>query len=547
MSDTPDPWAQLWDSLRLLAVDPVGLGGLVLQGRACPLRDAVLAALPDLALPVVKLHPGLSDAALLGDMDVAATLTGGRLITRPGLLARPAAFRLSMAERCPAHLAARIAARLDQDSPACLIALEEAVEEGEATPLALCERLAFHCPIDGLRGPLPAPLDPRALQAARARLPETTPDPAHMAALVSAAAALGIDSLRAPLFALRAARARAAFEARQITDADLEAAATLVFAHRATRLPDSATDPQNPPEPPQEPQEPPETGQGTGRDEMLVEAVRVALPEGLLTRTRARSRVTGSQGAGARQKTTQRGRPLPARRTRPDGRSRIDMIATLRAAAPWQTLRRRPGRQVIVLPSDIHLKRYETRSERVLIFLVDASGSAAHARLNEAKGAVEHLLARAYASRDRVALVGFRGTGAEILLPPSRSLLLAKTRLSALPGGGATPLAAALQQGGQMANAARKQALSPTLVLLTDGRSNVALDGSHDRSLAARDADGVADWLCAQGIDALVLDTGLRPKPALKALADRMGAAHLALPRSDAAALSQAISDAAGP
>ena len=87
-------------------------------------------------------------------------------------------------------------------------------------------------------------------------------------------------------------------------------------------------------------------------------------------------------------------------------------VATLRAAAPWQPLRRQavPGKEGLhIRPADIRLKRYQDQSDRLLIFTVDASGSAAVSRLNEAKGAVELLLAQAYAARDHVALIAFRG------------------------------------------------------------------------------------------------------------------------------------------
>ena len=225
----------------------------------------------------------------------------------------------------------------------------------------------------------------------------------------------------------------------------------------------------------------------------------------------------------------------------PDGRSRIDLIATLRNAAPWQRLRAQPGRKLTVVPSDICLKRYELQAERLLIFVVDASGSAAFARLNEAKGAVEHLLARAYAHRDRVALIGFRGTSAELLLPPNRSLVQAKRRLAALPGGGATPLASGLQSAGVLARRAQAQGMSPTLILLTDGRANIALNGEADRARAHQDAETTADWLRSTQVSGIVLDTAVRPQNRLIKLADRMGAQHLPLPRADSAGLSQAI------
>ena len=107
---------------------------------------------------------------------------------------------------------------------------------------------------------------------------------------------------------------------------------------------------------------------------------------------------------------------------------------------------RRPGhdRLLELRADDIRLKQAQERSDRLLIFTVDASGSSALARLAEAKGAVELLLAQAYARRDHVALVAFRGAGAEVLLPPTRSLVQTKRRLAGLPGGGGTPLASGL-------------------------------------------------------------------------------------------------------
>jgi magnesium chelatase subunit D len=286
-------------------------------------------------------------------------------------------------------------------------------------------------------------------------------------------------------------------------------------------------------------------------NELLIEAVRAFLPSALLDRiAEGRSTRGGASGAGAgaRRKGNRRGRPLPARSGHPDGRSRIDIVATLRAAAPWQALRRRQRpdapQKVIIHPSDIHLRRFEDRSDRLLVFTVDASGSAALARLAEAKGAVELLLVQAYARRDQVALVAFRGTGAEVLLPPTRSLVQAKRRLAAMPGGGGTPLAAGLVAAARLAEQARGRGLSPALALLTDGRANVALDGRGDRVQATQDAEMIARQLVAQGLPGVVIDTATRPGDAPAALADCMGARYLALPRADAARISTAVSAA---
>ena len=223
---------------------------------------------------------------------------------------------------------------------------------------------------------------------------------------------------------------------------------------------------------------------------------------------------------------------------------RIDIIGTLRAAAPWQTIRKQAsGRDGLqIRPADIKIKRFEEKSDRLLIFAVDASGSSALTRLAEAKGAVELLLAQAYSRRDHVALVAFRGTDAELLLPPTRSLVQTKRRLAALPGGGGTPLAAGLMTAFEQATQATQRGMTPTIAILTDGRANITLDGRADRKQAALDAQQIARILRTHCTDAIVIDTGNRPEPALRDLARTLDAAYLPLPRADADRLSKSVS-----
>ncbi|MEQ8967896.1 MAG: VWA domain-containing protein, partial [Azospirillaceae bacterium] len=197
--------------------------------------------------------------------------------------------------------------------------------------------------------------------------------------------------------------------------------------------------------------------------------------------------------------------------------------------------------RLIIHPADIRLRRYEDRSDRLVIFTVDASGSAAMARMAEAKGAVELMLAQAYAKRDQVALIAFRGEGAEILLSPTRSLVQAKRQLAGLPGGGGTPLAAGLDAAMAVVEAERRQGRTATLVVLTDGKANVARDGTGGRERAGADAEASARRVRAAGVTALVVDTSARPREAARELAAAMGAAYLPLPRADGAALSTAV------
>ena len=556
MSEARDRWIAACQALHLLAVDPVGLKGLCLRARSGPARQAFVDLLPALPLPRRKLHPTITDEQLFGGIDLGATLAAEKLVHHQGLASQPCALVLTMAERAGPDLAAKLAQVLDAEQGHCLILLDEGAEDGESGPPALMERVAFHIDLDGLgTADLDAtPITQDILQAARANLTRITVTADDIAALVGLAARLGIDSLRAPLLALRAARANAALNRRNvIAPEDLALAASLVYPLRATRLPaeedDQPAPEDTPPVPDDQPQEAEARDPGAGiPDEMLIDAVRALLPAHLLDRLTPAAMARGAKGsggAGARHKGNRRGRPLPPRPGRLDGTSRIDLVATLRAAAPWQPLRRRSmphASGLLIRPGDIRLKRFQEMSDRLLIFVVDASGSAAMSRLGEAKGAIELLLAEAYARRDHVALIAFRGTSAEILLPPTRSLVQTKRRLAGLPGGGGTPLAAGLKAAAELAAQSRGRGLSPTLAMLTDGRANIALDGGADRIRAASDAETLAKAIRSQGIPGIVLDMSNRPHPALHDLARHMGAPYIPLPRADAKRLSSTIS-----
>ena len=164
------------------------------------------------------------------------------------------------------------------------------------------------------------------------------------------------------------------------------------------------------------------------------------------------------------------------------------------------------------------------------------------ARLAEAKGAVELLLAEAYVKRAQVALVAFRGTGAELLLPPTRSLTRARRSLAELPGGGGTPLAAGLNAARELAEAARAKGRTPFIVILTDGRANIAADGRAVRATAEADATAAAKAIRMANIAAAFVDISARPRPEGAALAAAMGARYLPLPRADAATMHAAVS-----
>jgi magnesium chelatase subunit D len=493
----------------LFAGDPYGYGGIVLRGEC----DALVERLVE-SVGARRMARSVDVEALDGGFDLGATLAGGTAVRSAGLLARGGVFVVHYAERLDAAVAARLAQGVDAGVIA-LILIDNGVED-ERVSAGLVERCAFWI----------GDCDINHAVAAENPLPDNALD-----VIATTAAAFGVGSARAQIFALRAARALG----------DVEAAARIVLGPRATQLPPL-------PEPPQEEAQANDPGEAGDQDavgpleDKVIEAVRASLPADVIAAIGSKGRGKGGAGAGEKRKSMQRGRALASRAGMPRGGKRLALVDTLRAAAPWQRLRREgDDRRVHVRKSDLRIKRFEDRAEAVTIFAVDASGSAAAARLGEAKGAVEILLAEAYVKRTQVALIAFRGEGAELLLPPTRSLTRARRALGDLPGGGGTPLALGIDAARELAEAVKAKGRTPFVVLLTDGRGNIARDGSPSRPQAMADADISAKRMAASGIASVCVDTAARPRPEAAALAAAMAGRYLPLPQAGAGAIGAAV------
>jgi magnesium chelatase subunit D len=565
--------------LMMLAVAPGALGGVRLRGPAGPQReawlDALRAAQPGDRRAWRRLPPTIGDDHLYESLDAAASLAAGHAIRRPGLLAEVGGggIVVPMAERLDATLGARLAGALDAPQGPWLILLDEGRGDDPAPPAAVLDRLALELDAATIADSIDA-LDDVRLAEARSRWRAIPVETAQVGALVAAAEAFGVASLRAPLLALTAARVGAAWAGRAaVAEADLAQAVQLVIVPRATRWPAPAPDEAAPPE--AEPPEPPCEEQGcdpavdqaAGKldpaevdklaDRVLAAAL-ARLPPDLLQHLAAAgglARRGGESGrSGERSRSRSRGRVIGADRGRPRGAARLAVIETLRAAVPWQALRRRQAeaagramqQRVLIRPDDLRIERRVQRRGTVTIFAIDASGSQALHRLAEAKGAVELLLADCYARRDRVAVIGFRGAGAELLLTPTRSLVMARRRLSGLPGGGGTPLAAGIEAAASLASSVRRAGATPLLVLLTDGRANIGLKGEPGRDAAKRDALAAARRLAASATASILIDTGPQASTEAAALAAALRADCIALPHADARALSAAVGQRRG-
>jgi magnesium chelatase subunit D len=144
-------------------------------------------------------------------------------------------------------------------------------------------------------------------------------------------------------------------------------------------------------------------------------------------------------------------------------------------------------------------------------------------------------------------VISFRGRAAQLLLPPTRSLVRAKRGLAGLPGGGGTPLAAALDAAAVLAGQAQRRGETPTLVILTDGRANIARNGAPGREPARHDALAAARMVRLLNLNALLVDTSTRPSPLAEELASVMNARYVPLPFVNSRALSDMVKAVAAP
>lgn len=580
-NETQSRWSDALLAAAMIALDPDGLGGIHLRARAGPVRDVWLERATSLwrtEAPLRRISAGIPETRLTGGLDIGLTLETGRLVSERGVLASAngGLIVIAMAERLETSAAAMIGMALDdrfvrverdgistrQAARFALIALDEGIDD-EALAAPLAERMGLHVYLDGLSvrevaGPAFAP----DIAAASALLPTVVIADEFVEALCAVALSAGVGSMRASLHLVRAARAAAAL--RQSNTVEVEDASTalrLVLGMQASspeQAPPAQEDnsEQQPPESsaPETPDDKQEPMSADALRDMLVEAVDAVLPKHLLASLGvgdAKSPPRGEAGkSGAWRNRARRGRVIGTSDKPPVPGARLDVLATLRQAAPWQRIRARglgtldpqqQGGRLHIRKSDFRYRRYREKNGTTAIFAVDASGSAAIERLAETKGAIELLLAECYVRRDHVALIAFRGREAETLLEPTRSLVRAKRSLSALPGGGGTPLASGVLAALTMATKAAGKGQGTVAVFLTDGRGNVGLDGGTQKAQVAADTQKAVTIFRAAGIRSIVIDTAQRPHQRAELLARDLGAEYLALPRGGAQAMAREI------
>jgi len=424
---------------------------------------------------------------------------------------------------------------------------------------------------------------------ARALLPSVELTDAALSLVASVCASFEVDGMRADLVIARAALAHAAWEGRtQVSTPDVRAAARLALPHRRRRDPfdspgldedqlddalergdDGPDDPDGDPDDDPEPPEggPPPDGRGPDDpprdDDPPEDAPAPDAGDEAGTEGSERSDGTPRSGDGAPRRSGEPfrtrllsvdgvGEGASGRRSRArtpygrsvgssrwSGRGRLDVLATVTAAAPHQRSRGRDGLGLRLRAGDLRESVREGRESNLVVFCVDASGSmAARDRMQQVKDAVLSLLVDAYQRRDKVAMVTFRGTGADVALPPTSAVEVARARLDSLPTGGRTPLGAGLHTSAELI--AREHRRDPhrraLLVIVTDGR---ATSGSAEAAAAAttlrRDASVVVVD-CERGPVRLGL---------ARRLASTLGAGVLAMEDLRAEALTSVVREVA--
>jgi magnesium chelatase subunit D len=568
-------------ALSMLALDS-RLRGIALSGSIGNGKSALLtgfaALVPDLA--IFDLPVSGDQEALLGGLDVEATIKSGRRVFREGLLAR-AHGGVLLAEAChllPEHTVNVLMSALDEsrvrierDGVSRQIdthfRLLTSFDPQEGMPRAhLLDRIGLIVSLPKLSSGLERKevlrrhlhssddewteeldLMRSLIDSAREILPDVSISQKMTRKIIDTALALGVEGHRADRFAQLTACASAALALRtEVIDDDLEIAVRLVLLPRATRVPANSTPPEqreNPTPPPAESSV--ESNAGVSQTEQppepideVLEAIETDLPIALESLPFARQRTGRSGSRGAVEGT--RGRHIGSV---PGSlrRRRLDVVATLRAASRWQRLRPRGKSRVSVKSEDFRVKRFRSKAGTLFIFAVDASGSMALNRMRQAKGAVHALLTQAYIHRDKVSLVTFRGESAEVALPPTNSVELLRRAVDQIPTGGGTPIAATLLRTMEIAEAARRKGFKNIcLVLLTDGRANIGLRGN--RQAVEQELQLLSLSLADQKIQSLVIDTQrsfLSHGPG-ENLAGWLGGRYLYLPNASADQLARA-------
>ena len=545
--------------ISLIKIDPT-IGGIHIRSKFSPIREQFLNFFMKLnsTKSIKKIYPFQSPSDFNSSINIVRTLTERKPIYEDDFFAGSnKTIFLPMAEKIEKNLACFLKKQMETNDRHLIIALDES-EGDENIHENLFQNLAFYISLEGIRLPdlKHIKINLPKIRAARKNLFKVSTEKNILLHLISCSDLLGITDAKIIYKTLKVAKAICSFKKKtSVSKDDINLAVSLTMIQKAKRFPEiQEMEDQSQPEHTEEnnqnnSQDKNEREKELNNEQMLIETIKAHLPKDLIEqiiKNKLQARQSGdTMGSGEKKKNFKFGRPLPSIGRKYSSDKKIDIIATLTKAIPWQKLRKNMKNKMksglIFYPDDIFLKQFDQKSERVLIFIVDSSGSNAIGRLAEAKGAVEILLSDAYAKRDNVALISFGGNNAKILLPPTRSLVAAKKKLNALPGGGGTPLALGLLEAYNLAILAKSKNMKPILILLSDGKSNLGLKGEPNREIAVKDSLKIASMINGQGLNSIFIDTSKREQQLAKDLAFNLDGKYFPLPRANSESISNTI------
>lgn len=569
----------------------------------CPVCAPDVEAQPA-SVPFVNLPLGATEDRVLGSLDVEQALKDGRKKLMPGLLASAHRGILYIDEvnlladhlvdvlldvaAMGVNTVQREGLSLSHPARVTLIGTMN-LEEGDLRP-QLLDRFGLMVEVNAPRDPktraevvrrrMAFEADPEGfvqtwsaeqevlsarIRHAQALLPRVTLRDGLLEFISQLCCEFGVASLRADIVMQKAARALAALSGRQeVSLQDIHSAAQLVLPHRRRRQPfeqagldqqrlddmvnseqrrqqkDEGLSPSEPNADSEEEQplhgdndpssDEDSTGE-SGTEERTFAALRQETVKQLAVTGQSAEAQEGRRSTVQSVRRGQYMRAIPS-----ESPSDIAVDATLRHA-----MLKGPG-PLKVARADLHEKIKVGKTGNLILLVVDASGSVgARKRMEAVKGTVLRLLEDAYQRRDEVAVIAFRGTDAEVLLPPTRQVEMAQQALATLPTGGRTPLPHALKKASELLHRGHSgKALTPLLVIMSDGKANIGFQEGDD---AWQQTLAMAENLAALAVPTLVLDTEadfVRLGRA-RMLADALGAECLPLEEMSADSLTLAI------
>ena len=543
--------------LTVSGIDP-SLGSLSINSNYSTVREAFLSNLLSLLKPkrLKKIYPFQNPTDFAKSINMIDTLTFGMPKYNNDIFSSSnIALILTNTEKMQKGLATFLRDKIKRNKDKFFIALDES-EGSEMSAANLSDYLIFSINLDGTRYKdlKKVTINRKKISEARNNLATVEVNKRELDYLIASSEMFSISNMHTIFCTLKVAKAICAYKGeKRVSREDINLAISLSMIHKAKKIPEfqqeeKAKSAENERLRDNDESKANKSELNSEDKKMLIDALKIFLPnnliESLLSKNSQTISVTESAGSGERNNNFSAGRPIPSISRKYSSDKRIDLMGTLTRAIPWQKLRSSSvtkNRKIIIYPQDIMIKRFEKQSERLLIFLVDASGSNAIGRLAEAKGAIEILLSDAYAKRDNVALISFSGLKADPLLLPTKSLVTAKKKLSSLPGGGATPLAKGLLEAFKMADAARSRSIKPIIILLSDGRGNMSLDGVGDRVKAIEDTTYIASLIKRNAINNIFIDTSRRKTPIANELAKELNGQYYQLPMANSCSISKAV------